>query len=107
MNVLCDIYAVLPEHVVHTAGEVDGREDRHTEDKRTYGPQHETNLRRPVWGVFVFIDRVFIGLDKGYSLSIARTTAAQSGRMMRSLFSSINVDKILKPREGKSRPIAV
>lgn len=65
MDVLCDIYAVLPEHVVHTAGEVDGREDCHTEDKRTYGPQHETDLRRPVRGVFVFIDRFFIGLDKG------------------------------------------
>ena len=57
MDILCDIYAVLPEHVVHTAGEVDGREDRHTEDKRTYGPQHETNLWRPVRGSFVFIDR--------------------------------------------------
>ena len=31
MDVLCDIYAVLPEHVVHTAGEVHGREDRHTD----------------------------------------------------------------------------
>ena len=76
MDVLCDIYAVLPEHVVHTVGEVDSRENRHTEDKRTYAPQHETNLRRPVRGVFVFIDRVFIGLDKGtvIQLSIARTT---------------------------------
>lgn len=31
MDILCDIYAVLPEHVVHTAGEVHGREDRHTD----------------------------------------------------------------------------
>ena len=31
MDILCDIYAVLPEHVVHTVGEVDGREERHTD----------------------------------------------------------------------------
>ena len=109
MDVLCDIYAVLPEHVVHTAGEVDGREDRHTEDKRTYGPQHETNLRRPVRGVFVFIDRFFIGLDKGTVIQLVnrqndRSTEQQDDEVA---FSSIKIAEKLKLREGKNNPIAV
>ena len=52
MDVLCDIYAVLPEHVVHTVGEVDGREGRHTEDKRTYGPPARNQSSETSYGVF-------------------------------------------------------